>query len=66
MKRPLGDKRLSFSGGISNYPVDSTNKQDLFQLADRALYFSKFSGKNKITITSEDIRKAQAFHPGLL
>ncbi|MCC5814612.1 MAG: GGDEF domain-containing protein [Leptospira sp.] len=56
----LNDSKLSLSGGIATYPNDGNNKSELFECADKAMYFSKFSGKNKITVFGEEIRNARA------
>lgn len=45
----LSDVNLSFSAGISVFPKNGTTKLELIEAADRALYFSKYSGKNKVT-----------------
>jgi two-component system, cell cycle response regulator len=56
----LNENKLSLSGGIASYPNDGNNKYELFDCADKAMYFSKFSGKNKITVYGEEIRNARA------
>lgn len=43
---------LAVSIGISNYPIDGTTFEDLYQNADEALYRAKKSGKNKIEFYS--------------
>lgn len=42
--------RLTISGGISTYPVDSENRENLIALSDRALYMAKALGKNRICV----------------
>ncbi len=42
------DKPVTFSAGISTYPLDSINYEGLVKKADASLYKSKFLGKNKI------------------
>lgn len=44
----------TISIGIASYPVDSENKTDLIEFADKALYFSKNSGKNCVSEYNED------------
>lgn len=46
-------ERLSASIGIATFPVDSFEKQDLIQKADRALYLAKNQGGGKICIFHE-------------
>ena len=52
-RRPLLIKNrllnISFSAGISSYPRDSNDNRALIALADKAMYFSKKSGRCKIT-----------------
>lgn len=42
--------RLTCSMGISTYPVDSDNYDELFMQADKALYIAKEKGKNRYVI----------------
>ena len=42
--------RLTCSMGISTYPVDSTNYDELFMEADKALYIAQQKGKNRYVI----------------
>ena len=46
-------ERLSASIGIASFPVDSFDKQDLIQKADRALYMSKSQGGGKVCLYHE-------------
>jgi hypothetical protein len=45
-----GDNRieLAFSGGIAAYPQDASDAERLIECADKALYKSKYMGKNRI------------------
>ena len=43
----------TISVGIAVYPKDASNSEELFSLADRALYFSKKKGKNRCYPISE-------------
>lgn len=38
--------RITFTTGSARYPLDATSLNDLFHLADKALYRGKFKGKN--------------------
>lgn len=42
--------RLTCSMGASTYPIDSTNYDELFMQADKALYIAKEKGKNRYVI----------------
>ncbi len=42
-------KTLTISGGIAEYPVDGADAQTLLASADKALYHSKQTGRNRIT-----------------
>lgn len=42
--------RITISGGISEFPADSNNSEDLIRCADKALYRAKYLGKNKICL----------------
>jgi len=44
---PLG--QVSVSGGVATFPLDAGDKTALIENADRALYQSKQSGKNRVT-----------------
>jgi diguanylate cyclase (GGDEF)-like protein len=46
-KQPLGF--VSISGGVASYPHDGTSIKEIVEMADKALYRSKGSGKNRIT-----------------
>jgi diguanylate cyclase (GGDEF)-like protein len=46
-KQPMGF--VSISGGVASYPHDGNSIKEIVELADKALYFSKGSGKNRIT-----------------
>jgi diguanylate cyclase (GGDEF)-like protein len=54
----IADRKLSFSGGIANYPGDSRDLDELVHLSDKAMYYSKYNGKNRITIMTETIRSS--------
>lgn len=42
--------RLTCSMGVSTYPIDSKNYDELFMQADKALYLAKEKGKNRYVI----------------
>ncbi|HET6267236.1 MAG TPA: diguanylate cyclase, partial [Acidobacteriota bacterium] len=54
-KNPL--KSLSVSIGVSLYPQDGTGISELMDLADRALYASKMSGRNSFHTATEMNRR---------
>lgn len=41
--------RITFSGGISEFPTDAESKDKLIQLADEAMYKAKNAGRNQIS-----------------
>ncbi len=49
------DYKVSGSIGISMYPKDGTNYEDLYKAADKALYQSKLSGKDRFTFYSDEL-----------
>ena len=42
--------KVEFSGGIAECPVDGTCSEEIISAADAALYASKVSGRNKVTV----------------
>lgn len=48
--------RVTFSGGIANFPRHGVSEQQLIEAADKGLYESKLRGKNRITVMKEDRR----------
>ncbi len=56
-----GPLNLSLSGGVSIYPIDSSTEEDLFNMADQALYRSKREGKNRITLHPDEKRNFPRF-----
>ncbi|SDD78710.1 diguanylate cyclase (GGDEF) domain-containing protein [Paenibacillus sp. UNCCL117] len=46
---PTG-KPVTVSIGVAGFPSDSSNIQELFQFADRALYQAKQSGRNRVVV----------------
>ncbi|MCX7641144.1 MAG: GGDEF domain-containing protein [Elusimicrobiales bacterium] len=46
----LVDIKVTVSIGIAYYPYDAISSQELIEKADKALYFSKENGRNRVTI----------------
>lgn len=44
---------VTISVGVSHFPSISTNENELVELADEALYLSKDSGRNKVSIATK-------------
>jgi diguanylate cyclase (GGDEF)-like protein len=49
--------RITISGGLASYPVNASSAAELLKCADQALYRAKGSGKNNISLFSEDKRR---------
>lgn len=49
---PLNQQELkvTVSIGLASFPDDTSTKEDLIALADKAMYIAKFSGKNKTCV----------------
>lgn len=45
---------VGVSFGVATYPVDTQNPEELYRLADRALYLSKENGRNRCSMASEE------------
>ncbi len=41
------------SGGVSSFPMDGTTENELFRLADHALYRAKASGRKQVRLAYE-------------
>ncbi|BEP28952.1 diguanylate cyclase [Helicovermis profundi] len=50
-----GNVLVTMSFGISSYPNDGINEQELVEKADKALYFSKNNGRNLTTVWNKQI-----------
>jgi len=48
--------QLTISGGLASYPIDAIDGLTMIKYADNALYRAKASGKNNISLFSEDKR----------
>jgi diguanylate cyclase (GGDEF)-like protein len=49
--------KITISFGISSYPFDANNLDELIKKADKALYFSKTHGRNKSILYREAFRE---------
>lgn len=49
--------KLTISGGIASYPFHTQSPQEVLQLADDALYLSKGSGRNRISLYKKEKRR---------
>ena len=56
----VGENRLSCSIGASQCGVDSNDYNELFRIADKALYIAKQKGRNRFVLY--DVRKHGQFH----
>lgn len=57
-RKLLGDgKKLTVSIGVSTYPKDGSNEDELIEKADQALYYSKNNGRNQSTSWDEHLIK---------
>ncbi|MBU3947397.1 MAG: sensor domain-containing diguanylate cyclase [Proteobacteria bacterium] len=52
---PQGDARIGASVGISLFPINSEDGEELLRQADRAMYHSKRSGKNMFSLFSTEL-----------
>jgi diguanylate cyclase (GGDEF)-like protein len=48
------DGRVTLSLGIAEFPIDSKDVYELLDLADRALYRAKESGRNRVVLWREE------------
>ena len=61
----LSGKSVTLSGGIVSYPEKVKTCDDMYDLADRALYTAKYSGKNQIVAYSNEKRSSLRFDANL-
>ncbi|HET9333224.1 MAG TPA: diguanylate cyclase [Gemmatimonadota bacterium] len=52
------DAPITASIGVATYPHDATTPRDLVHQADQALYYSKYRGRNRITVYDHLHRRA--------
>lgn len=52
-KQPKG--KVTVSMGIASFPEDAQTREEVLDKADKALYYSKEHGRNKVTLFKEDI-----------
>ncbi|NLM06972.1 MAG: diguanylate cyclase [Tissierellia bacterium] len=50
-----GGMKVTISLGVSSYPVDGESYNELYEKADRAMYISKNTGRNKTTAYEEGL-----------
>ncbi|MCD6320419.1 MAG: GGDEF domain-containing protein [Candidatus Desulfofervidaceae bacterium] len=62
----LGHKiKISFSAGIaSNYDRDYSNLWEVIELADKALYWAKETGRGKVCVFNEKMREGRQWSSG--
>lgn len=61
----LSGKSVTLSGGIVSYPEKVKNCEEMYDLADRALYTAKYSGKNQIVVYTNEKRSSLRFDANL-
>ncbi|MCW7487590.1 diguanylate cyclase [Leptospira meyeri] len=61
----LSGKSVTLSGGIVSYPEKVKTCEEMYDLADRALYTAKYSGKNQIVAYSNEKRSSLRFDANL-
>lgn len=61
----ISGKPVTISGGLVSYPEKVKRCEDMYDLADRALYAAKDSGKNQIVIYSNEKRSSLRFETNL-
>lgn len=49
--------KITLSGGVASFPIDSMNGQGLVECADRGLYQAKNQGKNNVALYSSEKRR---------
>ncbi|HSO75998.1 MAG TPA: diguanylate cyclase, partial [Blastocatellia bacterium] len=54
----IGQVTASF--GVATYPIDASEKEDLVEMADRAMYLAKAAGRNRVrTLMHRPVAKAE-------
>lgn len=54
--------QLTISGGISAFPIDAQDENELLRKADQALYKAKATGRNKILLAYEEKMAPKTSH----
>ena len=57
---------LSISVGVANLPLDARDKDGLIEMADKALYFAKQNGRNRVSLHGELLKAHLVKSPGSL
>jgi diguanylate cyclase (GGDEF)-like protein len=57
---------LSISVGVANLPIDARDKDGLIEMADKALYFAKHNGRNRVSLHGELLKAHLVKSPGSL
>ncbi len=55
-----GEASLAFSGGIAEFPADSTGLADLMEHADAALFAAKAAGRHRVRRASSEVETSTA------
>ncbi|MFH1454679.1 MAG: CHASE2 domain-containing protein [Armatimonadota bacterium] len=58
-----GFKQITASFGVSSYPHHAQNESELVERADEALYTSKRTGKNKVTMGRKKVEGEESARP---
>ncbi|ABZ95031.1 GGDEF domain receiver component of a two- component response regulator [Leptospira biflexa serovar Patoc strain 'Patoc 1 (Ames)'] len=61
----ISGKPVTISGGLVSYPEKVKRCEDMYDLADRALYTAKDTGKNQIIVYSNEKRSSLRFETNL-
>ena len=56
------NNKITFSGGIATFPNDANEIESLIDLADKALYAAKYSGKDRIIKNQGERRKHKRYY----
>ncbi|PHR23185.1 MAG: hypothetical protein COA36_17240 [Desulfotalea sp.] len=49
--------KITISGGVASFPFNSSNPEELIEMADTAMYLSKGAGKNRISHYKDEKRR---------
>ena len=64
--RGNSENNINFSAGISSFPEDGDTIFELLQKADRAMYQSKITGKNKVTPWVDELESLEIDERGIV